>query len=812
MGNLSDFTNDLTGAEIASSLNEEIRTTSWQTNGVKARYWRWTFNENNNLTGGVTIAEIEAYVVSASGTSILTGGTASAERSSYGGSTAGAFDGNNSTYWGSDLNLQTAGNETWVQYDLGVGNDAWVTEYAMRARGSLDGDQMASGWFMSYSHDGVNWIRVHDVAGETVFGNGQRRTYTNSTESTTPVDDRTYGWDPDNLRTPDYYIFDNMGVGRESGSPNSEHFAVSKTVLPSTGIHYYEILLSAGPVTDMNVGLIDPDSLGDADSIAGGSALFDNGIAWRADGDVFLNGSDTTTDWNTMAVDDVLRFAWDADNDRLYWGQSGSATKDIIIPGTVNTDYIEFTGLSGPPHIAINLRNDNQRAELRTKTSEISGAIPAPAQILEAAEGTPTNNEIVAAINSEIGNDDWQLGGTAEKIRSALTELNLDIDDTYLPTEYTIDGSNPRIVTNTGGSTYANLFAVATDPIPSTGKWYWEINTIASLNNARFGITGSGQRSDATDNTSGTEFAETHGIGVSESNQLIVDGTVNIGDGAGAFSAAGGDIICFAYDADSGELWGDVNAAPNTAGSALATKTNWPGDIHIAMNLREDGCSAEILANASELNYTVPAGFTALGEAKPIVESLADIGDVDNSISPTDGQALTWDNSAGLWVATTVGGGGTVDVVSNVATNTILGRTTAGSGDSEELTPAQARDLLNVDETGILPITTLGVLDTVDLALTDAGRIFEVDEASSSYTIIRVPDDATLNLPIGFTFTVVKLTDSTVSYNPEVAALNASVSINGSAGGSANVFGAAYSAITVYKSAANSWIAFGSIA
>ena len=38
--------------------------------------------------------------------------------------------------------------------------------------------------------------------------------------------------------------------------------------------------------------------------------------------------------------------------------------------------------------------------------------------------------------------------------------------------------------------------------------------------------------------------------------------------------------------------------------------------------------------------------------------------------------------------------GGTVDVVSNVATSTILGRTTAGSGNSEELTPHAARLLI----------------------------------------------------------------------------------------------------------------------
>lgn len=40
----------------------------------------------------------------------------------------------------------------------------------------------------------------------------------------------------------------------------------------------------------------------------------------------------------------------------------------------------------------------------------------------------------------------------------------------------------------------------------------------------------------------------------------------------------------------------------------------------------------------------------------------------------------------------------TVDVVSNVATQTILGRSTAGSGDSEELSAASARAILNVED------------------------------------------------------------------------------------------------------------------
>ena len=54
-------------------------------------------------------------------------------------------------------------------------------------------------------------------------------------------------------------------------------------------------------------------------------------------------------------------------------------------------------------------------------------------------------------------------------------------------------------------------------------------------------------------------------------------------------------------------------------------------------------------------------------------------------------------NAKGLITAVANGSsGGTVDVLSNVATDRIIGRTTAGSGDSEELTPAATRTLLNV--------------------------------------------------------------------------------------------------------------------
>jgi hypothetical protein len=86
---------------------------------------------------------------------------------------------------------------------------------------------------------------------------------------------------------------------------------------------------------------------------------------------------------------------------------------------------------------------------------------------------------------------------------------------------------------------------------------------------------------------------------------------------------------------------------------------------------------------------------------------------------------------------------GTVDVVSNVATNTILGRNDAGSGDSEELTPAEVRTMLNVADgatanagtvtsvatgTGLSggPITATGTISLANTAVT-AGSYTSAD-------------------------------------------------------------------------------------
>jgi hypothetical protein len=102
------------------------------------------------------------------------------------------------------------------------------------------------------------------------------------------------------------------------------------------------------------------------------------------------------------------------------------------------------------------------------------------------------------------------------------------------------------------------------------------------------------------------------------------------------------------------------------------------------------------------------------------------------------------------------GGGSTVDVVSNVATNTILGRNDSGSGDSEELTPAEVRTMLNVadgatayaDSDAIAAVEGEATLNlTGDVGLADGKYIkwgtdsYIISNASGVDLTIRATDD-----------------------------------------------------------------------
>lgn len=143
------------------------------------------------------------------------------------------------------------------------------------------------------------------------------------------------------------------------------------------------------------------------------------------------------------------------------------------------------------------------------------------------------------------------------------------------------------------------------------------------------------------------------------------------------------------------------------------------------------------------------AGSDWVLEAKPAGGSnpaLNDVTDVTIT-SVADNEVLAYDNGTSTWINQTASEAGlaaashthtesditdldhSVDAVSNVATSTILGRTTAGTGDSEELTATQVRTLINVEDgadvTDTANVTAAGAL--MDSEVTNLAQVKAFD-------------------------------------------------------------------------------------
>lgn len=140
---------------------------------------------------------------------------------------------------------------------------------------------------------------------------------------------------------------------------------------------------------------------------------------------------------------------------------------------------------------------------------------------------------------------------------------------------------------------------------------------------------------------------------------------------------AGGAVTIAATDTDT-NTFRTVTAGGNTLGATETLAFTAGSNVTIT----EAGGAVTIASTDTDTNTfrTVTAGGNTLGASE--------------TLAFTAGSNVTITEAGGA--VTIAASGGTVDVVSNVATNTILGRNDAGSGDSEELTPTEVRTMLNV--------------------------------------------------------------------------------------------------------------------
>jgi hypothetical protein len=181
-------------------------------------------------------------------------------------------------------------------------------------------------------------------------------------------------------------------------------------------------------------------------------------------------------------------------------------------------------------------------------------------------------------------------------------------DATYLPSDYAISGVNNRVVTNSTLSDSPWLFAVTEDALPTTGKWYWEVALTGNTDNMYIGIVDGGSRADATSTATNTALFN-NGMGWWENGGVNVNGSNQSIAGGADYSPSGGDVLMFTWDGDTNTMRVGANGGMSTSDFVRA----FPGGAYIAVNCRKQTCSAQLIIDTLDLNFTPPDGALPLG-------------------------------------------------------------------------------------------------------------------------------------------------------------------------------------------------------
>lgn len=153
------------------------------------RYWR-LYVDTVNSSPYVSILELQLRT-SIGGSSVATGGTASASSTDFGWVASGAFNGSTAEPgWHSGFSYPST--PQWLKYDFGSGNDKDIVEMAVAARPS-DPDQNPVRFRLQYSDDDSSWTDLITVEGAAFAVSGAYNVYSADWRPDMPgVDGR--GW------------------------------------------------------------------------------------------------------------------------------------------------------------------------------------------------------------------------------------------------------------------------------------------------------------------------------------------------------------------------------------------------------------------------------------------------------------------------------------------------------------------------------------------------------------------------------------------------------------------------------------------
>ena len=220
-------------------------------------------------------------------------------------------------------------------------------------------------------------------------------------------------------------------------------------------------------------------------------------------------------------------------------------------------------------------------------------------------------------------------------------------------------------------------------------------------------------------------------------------------------SLATDDVFVVGDTSDVSEVAKGITKANLEADLVPAVATTVTTNANLTGHVTSSGNAAVLGSFTKAQLDTAVSDDTILYDSE--LTSIADVKALNQSLVSGAAPVLDATNFTNL-------PSGTVDVVSNVATASILGRATAGSGDSEELTATQARTLLNVEDgadvTDATNVTAAGAL--MDSELTSITDVKALDQSVVSGAS---PTFATTNMTEGTNKNFVSDAEATVIGN-----------------------------------------------
>jgi len=182
--------------------------------------------------------------------------------------------------------------------------------------------------------------------------------------------------------------------------------------------------------------------------------------------------------------------------------------------------------------------------------------------------------------------------------------FNGNFDEDYTPEGYSI--TNNQITNNRAGD-MVWVFGVITDKLPTEGQWYCEVVLSGNADNLYLGLVDARNLADATNTATSTGLFN-NGIGWWENGGVNIDGSSSGVADSIDFSESGGEVLQFAWDADTETLQVGLNG---TFSSSTFNRA-FPEGAHIAVNCRKDTASAIVYTAAADQTYSPPTGYSPL--------------------------------------------------------------------------------------------------------------------------------------------------------------------------------------------------------